>query len=678
MSERVQTQVKARSAPSFAPVRSGLLQRKAANEAEPSSVPPIVHEVLSSPGQPLDSETRTFMEPRFGHDFSRVRVHTDAKAAESARAVNAMAYTVGRDVVFGAGQYAPWTFNGRQLIAHELVHTLQQSHVCGLNAQRLSVAPDSDPLELNAEHISQRMMLSHSYSLQTASDESRAKIAPVRYLYRKSPTGGPGGGLLPLRRIVYIDANVIDQINRGNQAAAAALQQLRTSGADLRLSKWAYLELVGKPEIPRTATANRLMIEELNLRVDPAVPFSQRVDIGLANEKLKGGTVISPQDAQIAIGAKAGGGEIWSFDRAFRNNPQNIQATFGVSVAAESNLPLVKSGSIADYRVGRRLMNLQPVEISLSGVVSRGGGAPGGGPSAPTGSGIGARRVGLSGVGPETEPSSGSAGSTSRVNTSPIASPIAPVAPRIPHPASPSLVIERTRLIFELERQTLKNAEFTKRLRIYTKLAGAWFKTLEMLKTVDDVLSIANDGTVLPNAQRTADRIEEQANQARIQAQTTYDSISLLAATEQINDAISRDDSKVLFEISKALGDFAIEIHEQALKYEELARGLKARSYALDKLSSVYSKVMQIPQGETTAPQASAFAMYISLQRLSGTLSDAATKYGEAHNELRFLADSVLSLASRANHTAWQQALNEIARRLAEIERERAQPSQSQ
>ena len=91
------------------------------------AVPPIVHEVLGAPGQPLDSATRGFMELRFGHDFSRVRVHTDAKAAESARAVNALAYTVGHDMAFGAGQYVPETSEGRQLVAHELAHVVQQS-----------------------------------------------------------------------------------------------------------------------------------------------------------------------------------------------------------------------------------------------------------------------------------------------------------------------------------------------------------------------------------------------------------------------------------------------------------------------------------------------------------------------------------------------------------------------
>ena len=120
---------------------AGSLQRHASTESSPNIAPPIVHDVLRSQGQPLDAATRQFFEPRFGCDFSGVRVHTDARAAESARAVNALAYTVGRDVVFGVGHYAPWTSAGQRLIAHELTHTIQQ---------RFRVAPFSVPLQLTA------------------------------------------------------------------------------------------------------------------------------------------------------------------------------------------------------------------------------------------------------------------------------------------------------------------------------------------------------------------------------------------------------------------------------------------------------------------------------------------------------------------------------------------------
>jgi hypothetical protein len=91
------------------------------------SAPPIVHEVLSSPGGPLPATARAFFEPRFGHDFSGVRVHTDSRAAEAARSVRAKAFTVGRHTFFGEGQYSPETERGRTLLAHELTHVVQQS-----------------------------------------------------------------------------------------------------------------------------------------------------------------------------------------------------------------------------------------------------------------------------------------------------------------------------------------------------------------------------------------------------------------------------------------------------------------------------------------------------------------------------------------------------------------------
>ena len=101
----------------------------AASAAQPAvELPQIVQEVLRAPGQPLDLSTRTFMESRFGADFGRVRVHADDRAAESADVIRARAYTVGRDVVFGARGYAPSTQSGRELLAHELAHTIQQRH----------------------------------------------------------------------------------------------------------------------------------------------------------------------------------------------------------------------------------------------------------------------------------------------------------------------------------------------------------------------------------------------------------------------------------------------------------------------------------------------------------------------------------------------------------------------
>lgn len=136
------------------------LQRKVANHTEPEIVPPIVHEVLRSPGQPLDPTTRAFMEPRFGHDLSRVRVHAYEKAAESARAVNALAYTVGRDLVFGTGQYVPETNEGKKLLAHELAHALQQGQAQSAGTV-VGYASTSSAEEPQADAIADAVLAGH-------------------------------------------------------------------------------------------------------------------------------------------------------------------------------------------------------------------------------------------------------------------------------------------------------------------------------------------------------------------------------------------------------------------------------------------------------------------------------------------------------------------------------------
>jgi hypothetical protein len=138
--------------------KEAALQRAAINSA-PDVVPPIVHEVLASPGQPLDPSARAFMEPRFVHDFSRVRVHTDARANRSAKEVNALAYTFGRNIIFGEGQYLPSTLDGLHLLAHELVHVVQQGSNDGQRIERKIGIEDHDAFnEQIADRTSKRIM----------------------------------------------------------------------------------------------------------------------------------------------------------------------------------------------------------------------------------------------------------------------------------------------------------------------------------------------------------------------------------------------------------------------------------------------------------------------------------------------------------------------------------------
>ncbi len=180
--------------------KANRLQRRAAGP-EPSSIPPTVNRVLDSPGHPLDAGTRNLMESRFGHDFSRVRIHSDAEAADSARAVHAHAYTVGQDIAFAPGKYDPKSADGQHLLAHELAHTIQQS---GLqkSAEGLSLDAGSEAygLEREADHAASAVLSgSRAGIIQNANrpllsrakdDEGTVTKAPSRKSKKKTSSMG--------------------------------------------------------------------------------------------------------------------------------------------------------------------------------------------------------------------------------------------------------------------------------------------------------------------------------------------------------------------------------------------------------------------------------------------------------------------------------------------------------
>lgn len=193
----------------------------AGNTAEPLSAdhqdsavaPPIVHEVLGSSGQPLDAATRTFMEPRFGHDFSHVRVHADAKAAESAQTVNALAYTAGSHIVFGTGQFEPKKKEGRKLFAHELAHVVQQSEN-DPNPGTLRLGPIRDPYELQAAQLADSL----TGSAGAASAKTLNRV-PTRGVLQRVPGMI---GVDPLGPILAVNELVAEQ------AYVNAVNQLKT------------------------------------------------------------------------------------------------------------------------------------------------------------------------------------------------------------------------------------------------------------------------------------------------------------------------------------------------------------------------------------------------------------------------------------------------------------------
>ncbi len=160
-----------------------LLQRREGVEAvTPPAVPAAVHGVLRSPGQPLDTWVRAEMEPRFGRDFGHVRVHTDAPAAASARAVDALAYTAGSHIVFAAGQHAPQSPAGRRLLAHELAHVVQQSDAgAGIQTAPDGIAPADGVNERFAEAAAEAVL----------AGGRPANLGPVRGPVQRALTAPP-------------------------------------------------------------------------------------------------------------------------------------------------------------------------------------------------------------------------------------------------------------------------------------------------------------------------------------------------------------------------------------------------------------------------------------------------------------------------------------------------------
>jgi hypothetical protein len=113
----------------------------------PANLPAAVFMPVQQTGQPLETRVRSMFEPRFGHDFSRVRIHADEQAADAARAVGALAYTIGQDITFGAGQYCPHTPVGLHLLAHELAHVVQGAGASEQVPERIAVPQDAPEQE---------------------------------------------------------------------------------------------------------------------------------------------------------------------------------------------------------------------------------------------------------------------------------------------------------------------------------------------------------------------------------------------------------------------------------------------------------------------------------------------------------------------------------------------------
>jgi hypothetical protein len=229
-----------------ASVQRSLVREKRDGERTDENVRPAVQEVLDSPGRPLDAAPRAEMESRFGHDFSRVRVHTDERAAASAATVDALAYTVGQNIVFGAGQYAPPSAEGSKLLAHELTHTIQQGAQAEAHSGALPVTDPQSAVEREADEAAEAA---------TAGNEEPA-IAPAGAGIARTPAPPPptkkkvtvnvtnvsGSTATIGSAITYSNTNVYNQANveieKGKEITLTDAQSKADIGNDLIVQEY--------------------------------------------------------------------------------------------------------------------------------------------------------------------------------------------------------------------------------------------------------------------------------------------------------------------------------------------------------------------------------------------------------------------------------------------------------
>jgi hypothetical protein len=175
----------------------------------------LVQAVLRTGGQPLDSDTRTLMEARFGHDFSQIRVHTDEPAANSARAVDALAYTVGPHIVFAPGSYAPTTGAGLRLIAHELTHAVQQRDAADPHGR---IEEGDAPSEREAQTVAAR-----TYDPDGVGIDHRSTGPTLQRAGPAAPAAAVGIGALAAKCIVSAIIGVLADL--GLQALFYSVKQ---------------------------------------------------------------------------------------------------------------------------------------------------------------------------------------------------------------------------------------------------------------------------------------------------------------------------------------------------------------------------------------------------------------------------------------------------------------------
>lgn len=247
--------------------------------------------------------------------------------------------------------------------------------------------------------------------------------------------------------------------------------------------------------------------------------------------------------------------------------------------------------------------------------------------------------------------------------------PIRFVAPRA---APPGVLRAQASAMAALSRETQRTIRIAGRVQLALRGVGGLLTILGVIHTVRTAQQMAAHGTVLADAEAQADRVVDYGSEMENWAIETTNGVSQLDILQSITSASEREDVTALFDIDTALTDTYRPFYERADQFLEIATGLRARERALGVMVDFYRQMAQIPQGPSTAPNAEAFAMYISLERLQGRVNTAATHFEAAERQMRYYAERLEGYASTANDRAWALIFSRVAVAVAEAERERA------
>jgi hypothetical protein len=592
------------------------LQKKEAGTAAGGEAPAIVHDVLRSPGQPLDAATRAYFEPRFGRDFSRVRVHTDAAAAQSAQDVNAHAYTAGHNMAFDAGRFAPGTQQGRRLIAHELTHVVQQSGSGGIRA------------DLGNE---KRGLSSFSLQQQVAAEPFRVRRVPGDV--EPSP---PAVSLTPnqARLVELMNVWVPDPVKQRLTTIS------RAAAIELKTGRQVYLiaiagEGAALPLNPSLLRPDELLIPHTSGHAEiQTIRFAQKEGYKILPGALEPSRAfctncawwarkgqLTPPDAKVRVGHQ----EKPLAEVSNRELTQNL---------GERKIPGSggESTEKGKWKKAKRTPRLPPTAGEIT-VPQRGSATPAGGTARPVTTTAGE-------IGPNLQEGGTPRGGTL---TGPVPQTLAGQSPKISTQA---------RAIASADAQVRRAQALGTRLGLYFQawqLLQQGLAALDAITTAEDLIA---HGTALPKEQAEAVGVAKESDQAVAEVDDTVAQISWLYWFGRIADAQKAQNQTALDQIIDDLIKIKVSMEQSAQNLQGIADDLTQSSQRMREESQRQWKIAVRPQGESTLPNSVAAALWDATTRLSGTIAGAAENYAAAAETLRYEAKALNELEDAADDAA--------------------------